>query len=494
DASTNPEGVRVTVVDAVTSDESAPVSAAPTTDLLGMELTFASTVPVGSTLTIVGLTDLAGNPLFPVDGFALEAETGTALGFDASTEARAVQGARNDTITLEFDAPLGPWDLLDRSRLSMVESPSGDPIDLSSSSLQQTSPTTLVVTLTSGSIDQLESGATYQVTLTSDPSSPIATSQGVELVGSIQTSALAVVGDISQGPTAASFAVVDSLDARQVVVVFDEAVFPSAAAALAEYSIGATSPTSATLVGDRAVRLTFASPVSVGSFVDVTATAAVDASQNAASGTLSLAVQADVDAPVITGATADIVPGAALDLVTVTFDEPLDPTLARSPTSYAVTSVGGGTVAFVTYDEETLTTTLAMDGLIQGETLGIQVDAASDLAGNALTAPISTTATVDGDDVPPAIVSAMVDRFSDPTGRTVLVLFTEPVRPVFVTSASAWSSTGAENVQAVELVAPDRLLMQLDGALAPSSVLSVVAGVIDEPGNVAGVLSVDPAD
>ncbi|MEL6905585.1 MAG: hypothetical protein AAFP22_09275, partial [Planctomycetota bacterium] len=470
DASTNPEGVRVTVVDAVTSDASAPVSAAPTADLLGMELTFASSVPVGSALTIVGLTDLAGNPLFPVDGFALEAETGTPLGFDASTEARALQGARNDTITLEFMAPLGPWDVLDRSRLSMIESPSGDPIDLSTSTLEQTSPTTLVVTLTSGAVDQLESGATYQVTLTSDPSSPIASRQGVELVGSTQTSALAVVGDVSQGPTAASFAVVDALDAREVVVVFDEAVFPAAAAVAAEYSIGAATPTAATLVGDRAVRLTFASPVTVGSFVDVTTVAAVDASQNAASGTLSLAVQADVDAPAITGATADIVPGAALDLVTVTFDEPLDPTLARSPSSYTISSVGGGSVAFVAYDEETLTTTFGMVGLIQGETLGIQVDAASDLAGNALAAPISTTATVDGDDVPPAIVSGMVDLFSDPTGRTVLILFSEPVRPVFVTSPSAWSSTGAENVQGLELVAPDRLLMQLDGALAPTSV------------------------
>ncbi|MEO0660954.1 MAG: hypothetical protein AAFZ87_05410, partial [Planctomycetota bacterium] len=269
----------------------------------------------------------------------------------------------------------------------MIESPSGDPIDLSTSTLEQTSPTTLVVTLTSGAVDQLESGATYQVTLTSDPSSPIASRQGVELVGSIQTSALAVVGDVSQGPTAASFAVVDALDAREVVVVFDEAVFPAAAVTAAEYSIGAATPTAATLVGDRAVRLTFASPVTVGSFVDVTTVAAVDASQNAASGTLSVAVQADVDAPAITGATADIVPGAALDLVTVTFDEPLDPTLARSPSSYTISSVGGGSVAFVAYDEETLTTTFGMVGLIQGETLGIQVDAASDLAGNALAAP-----------------------------------------------------------------------------------------------------------
>jgi len=498
DAQANPAGVRYRVVHGTTMQPMVVLGAAVLDDGLGVELTVSFALANGSTVDVVGARDLAGNPLFPVEDAPIGAEVGGAPAFDGAPGVEAVTGARNDRIDVVFTAPVASWGLLDADQFEVEETGSGTPLDLSDATMAYDGDRTVSITLDGGAAaSALRSGATYDVTLTGAAAEPLRTREGEELGAPAVEAMVAVTGDVSDGPTGASTAILSATDPTSVIVVFDEAIDTSLAGQAAEYSLGGVTPAvGATVLGFRTVRVTFPVQVAVASIVEVGVGAAVDAAGNAAAGTLSLAVVEDTTAPAIASVTALSVEGYGNDLVTITFDGPVDASTVLGTWRYSMTSAGAPVrVGPVQYDDQTNSVTAIVSDVLDGRAVTVSVESGvRDVAGNAAAAALDGTATATGDAVTPAISSAFVNVAEEATGARIDVLFSEPVDAASIGQISDWTTSDGTSVVEVEVITLDRVAIHLDGPLDPDATLTVGLGARDLAGNVAGDLSVDPVE
>lgn len=497
DAQANPTGVRYAITDGLVLQTPTVLGAAVLDDGLGVELTLSFALSNGSTVDVVGARDVAGNPLFPVLDAPIGSEAGGAPAFDGAPDVEAVTGARNDRIDIVFDAPVARWGLLDPDQFTVEATGSGAPLDLSDASLTYDGDRTVSIELASGAAGYaLQAGSTYDVTLTGAAGEPLRSREGEELGGAASEAMIAVTGDVSDGPTGASAAILSTTDPTSVLVVFDESIDPAFASQAAEYSLGGVTPaSSATVLGFRTVRVTFPVQVAVASIVEVGVGAAVDTAGNASAGTLSLAVAEDTTAPAIASVTALCVEGYGNDLVTITFDGPVDAASVAGSWRYAMTTAGNPVrIGLVQYDDQTNSVTAQVSDVEDGRALAVSVTGVRDIAGNAAAAALTGSATAAGDASVPAIDSAFVNLGEDATGARIDVLFSEPIDGASIEQTSDWATSDGTSVVGVEIIAPDRVAIRLDGPIGPGATLTVALGARDFAGNVAGDIAVDPVE
>jgi hypothetical protein len=496
--STNPTGARFAVYTSGATLRGYPTGSTVLDDGLGVQLSFPFTVDLTDTLDVVGITDLAGNLMFPTLTRVIDAEDTQAPSQGSAPVLTAITGERNDTVAIEFAVPMASWRLTDAAQYTLQENGGGDVIDLTGSQFSYDGATTLTIVLSSTAAASLQAGTTYDLVLEVDAQNPLRTAQGVALAAPSSELGALVVGDITNGPTqGASRALLDPSDVNSILVVFDEAVTESAAETAAAYDYDSGNvAVSAELISPRVVRATFGVVIAAGDIVEVTTSAAVDLAGNAAGATLSLAVDDDQAAPVLTLVAGEIVEAAGYDFVRIRFSEMPDLATALTASSYTVVdSRGNLQVRGVSFNSSEIEVSLIVPDLLDGDSITVEVDGVTDVAGNLPGSPLSLGGVVGGDNVAPTLTNAYVNALLDTTGLVVDVELSEAVAVAFAGNVSNWSTTGSATVTAAEMVGADHVRLTLSVALGATEEIVVAAGLADLAGNAAlSTQSIDPTE
>jgi hypothetical protein len=495
DAVSNPAGVKYIVTDAATGAPLAPVSVAEVDGGLGVVLSFGAVIDPASTVDVVGLVDLAGNVLFPVLASALEAEV-TDVPAISTVTFLAVEGTDNDQISVTFNHPMSAWGITSSDSYSCTDSAAGV-VPLTDATFSFDGADTVTINLAAASNVDLQSALSYELTLEASPTRPLRTKWGTVLPISSASPLTAVTGDVSAGPSPiTSLAIVDPSSTENAFVIFSESVEAVAAVDPLNYTYGGgTVATSAVLVDPRVVQVTFAGvTVAPANSVDVNALV-VDTAGNASTGVVSLAVTADTTVPTITSSTAVIAPGFGGDYVDVAFDEALDPATATLSGNYVLTN-GSETLRLlgVIHDSEANSVRLLVDDMPEGATIITTVQGIADFAGNGFAAPVASPAVAGGDVTTPGISGGVINFWWDAAGTTVDVRFSEDVDYSFAEVFANWSTSGTVTVTATEAIGIDHVRLTLSAPLGPGETVELQAGLSDAAGNVAGSLSIVPAD
>lgn len=487
DAVNNPLGVRFEVTDPTTMQVSLPVSATVVDRGLGVVLTYAAAIDPAATVNVIGARDLAGNSFFPVIDQPITPVDATfpdTLGTVPTFT--AVQGVDNDQIVVIFDAPLASWKVTDPAHYSLFDVDAGAAVDLTGAKFEFDGDRTVTITLGTASGADAVAAHQYDLTINVVAGDPIRSIQGVALAGASTSSGINVDGDNADGPAqAGTVAFTDPSDPNAVFVVFDETVDPTAAATAAAYDYNTgTFATSAVLVDDRAVRLVFPSAVTAGGTLDVSAAAAIDTAGNVAAATLSLAVVQDTTAPFVVTSGSAIQNGLGGDLITLTFDEVLETSAGLAAEDFVV-EVGGvpQRVGAVLWESQTLTATLLVQDMADGQIADVTISNVSDLAGNQPAAPLVVNVVITGDSTAPAIVTAFVNDAVGQAGQTVDVLFSEDVLSAFVLAGGNWTLSDGETVTFAEMMETNAVRLTLSGELDAGATLTLAAGLEDYAGN-----------
>ncbi len=496
DAASNPAGVKYTVTDAGTGAPIQPVSVAEIDGGLGVVLSFGAVIDPASTINVVGLVDLAGNVLFPVLASALEADVADVPAISTVTFL-AVEGTDNDQISVTFNQPMSAWGITSAESYSCTDStPSAVPLTDATFSFDGVD--TVTIDLAAASNVDLQSALNYQLSLETSPTRPLRTKWGVVLPISSTSPVTAVTGDVTTGPVpASSQAILDPSSVNNAFVIFSESVDAAQAVIPTNFTYNGTVADAAVLVDPRVVQLTFpagAGAVAPAGVVDVNA-AVVDTAGNASSGAVSLSVTADSTVPTITSTTAVIAPGFGGDFVDVAFNEALDPATTTVTANYDVTS-GGAALRLlgVIPDSEGNSVRLLVEDMPEGATIVATVQNIADFAGNALAAPVASPAVAGGDVTTPSISGGVVNFWWDAAGTTVDVRFSEDVDYSFGEVLANWSTSGIATVTAAEAIGIDHVRLTLSAPLGAGETVDLQAGLTDSAGNVAGSLSISPAD
>lgn len=488
DGTTNPYGPRYELVDAVTSDVSLPTAATVEDDGLGVVLTYPVDVDPADTVNVVGTRDPAGNTMFPAMGVAPAAfDAGEPTATGAAPAPNAVAGVDNDRITFTFDRPVASWRATDPANYTVTDDVTGNPLDLTDADITFDGVQTVTIEFGSASGASFLSGRTYTVELVGG-ADVLRSAQGVELSGTTQWSSLAVVGDVTQGPTqGGTTAFRDPADGDALFVVFEETLDPASAETAAAYDLnGGNLALSATLVDPRAVRVVFGTAVTPGDTLDIAPAGAVDTAGNAAAGTISVAVTDDVSAPFVASSAAVVQVGLGGDEVRVTFDELLDVGSGLRPQDFVLTEAGRTLrVGYVLWDSQATTARVFVEDLPEGGTVDVTIAGAVDLAGNAPASALTTAVVVSGDATAPDVEVAYVNGAIGTPGTVVDVLFTEAIKPAFVTTGASWTSSDGATLVDARMLDAGALRLTFDAPLDPAATLTLAAGLEDLAGNLA---------
>lgn len=498
DAGLNPFATRFAVRDSGGQLRGYPHTANVVHDGLGVELSYGFQIALTDTLDAIGVTDLAGNVMFPAMDVPIAAADPTVPGHGPAPEVTAVSGERNDTVVIRFNVDMSPWRITDPANYVVATNPGGQAVDVGASDVAWDGGDTVTITLSGSNVQAAES---YDVTLEADAENPLRSDRGMAIPG-LDVATVAVDGDTAVGPTqVASQALLDVTDANSLIVVFDEAVDEAAAENPLEYDYdGGNVAVDAELLGPRVVRLTFLVPVSDGGpALVVGQTSAVDLAGNDPGGDLTLAVAADTLHPLLATADGLIEVGRGGDEVVVTFNEQIDLVTGLNAANYTVTngSVLDLAGASLTWDSVASAVTIHLpDGaeLDVTQPLTVGVAGVRDVAGNAMPAPAALGGTITGDSAAPALDLAWTNYQADGFGTLVEVLFSEDVDTAFVGEAANWSTSGAGTVDDVTVVAADHVRLHLDQPLLGGETVDLAAGLEDLARNAAGALSAEPID
>ncbi|QDV07786.1 hypothetical protein Poly30_33190 [Planctomycetes bacterium Poly30] len=496
DASSNPAGVRYGQVDSVTSVETFPVAATSLDGGLGVLIEYASPIDPSGTLNVVGLTDLAGNLLFPVLGLPIATQQNAPPAQSSAPALTADSGVDNDSLLVQFSTPMSGWRLLEPSQYTLRETGSGTVIDLSQARFTRIGLDAVQVELRGPTLPEFDASLTYDLELNVDPNDPLRTEHGVAIGAPDLAASVSVSGDVTQGPTqVGSLALIDPTDANSAIVVFSETVDMLSALDAAGYTFNGSTALSISEYSARAVRATFNVPVTLGGTLEIQNTAAVDSAGNPAGGLISLAVTQDTTAPSIAGVSASVAPGFGGDQVVLTFDEELDPAQATDRFRYTLMA-GGQTlrIASALYSSNDFSVTLACEDLEDGATIEASVNGVGDLSGNVPVGALSDSAMATGDSDAPQIATAYVNLAANASGRVIDVLFSESIDTSFVDDSYRWSTNAFSSVLGVEVLAPDHVQVLVDVPLLSSDELILAPGLEDPAGNQAPELSVDPIE
>ena len=466
----------------------AATSATEAVDHMGVELVFGFAVLAGSdTLDLAGVTDLAGNSMFPVSQHAVAVEDGTSVDLDTvNSNLTSVAGEANDTIELVFTTPPSRWNLLSVSNYTI--SLLGTPLNLNGATLSYDGNLTVTIALGASGSPNLQTGATYDVDI-----SALTSVQGV--AGAAISESIAAGGESVPPSLPAGLTRLDaSSPTDSVLIQFSEAVDLASAENTAHYDLnGGANPDSVTRVGLSTVRAVWNGGVVLGDTVNASV---ADLAGNV--GVVSRAVSAaDLQGPLVVSVDGLSVSGAGLDTVTVVFDKPVDPTSALDPSNYGVTNgsalVIGGSI--LTFDSSTNSVTIHLQpGVELDPTLGltVHVQDVGDHAGLVMNPPANVGGAVTGDLSAPAFEAAFVNYRADVLGLSVDVRFSEDVPAAFVSNPANWSLNGGQAVQSVTLQSGTHVRLFLDLPLSSGDELELTA-LPDMAGNESGTISIAPS-
>lgn len=469
---------------------------------LGVRLSYGFVIALSDTLDVIGLTDQAGNTMFPSMATPIAAEDATAPALDAVTIplATAVSGERNDTLVVTFNTPMSPWQVTNPANYQVVTNPGGVTIDVSGSTFAWDGNDTLTITLDALSDNDLQASAFYDVALLVG-GDPLTSAQGVPIAAQDDDN-VGVDGDTTNGPSqGGSLAVADTGDPNSLLVIFEEAVDEAAAETAANYDLNSGNiAQTATLVGPRVVRVGFLVPVAAGS-LDIAQPSAKDLAGNETALGMTLGVVSDTAPPNLLDVSAAIGVGAGGDRVMVQYSEQVEVATAQDRDNYVVTNgapldLSG---ASLSYDSVTATVTIALpSGVELNPASSVQVDVlgVADVAGNVIGTVVSLSeSSIGGDSTPPSVAQAFVNYAEDGFGSVVDVRFDEDVDVAFAGNLGNWSATGASSVTGVEVIDGDHVRVTLDALLGPGDELVVASGLPDTAGNVTVAdLHIDPVD
>lgn len=486
DAGTNPDGTRYVLRDSGGVLRGHATTASIEDDGLGVRVGFGIVVAPTDTVDVIGVEDLAGNPLFPAMTVATVAEDLTLPSLDAGfSTLLTVEGDRNDVVTVVFDRPLSPWRLLEPSNYALVDGVT--PVELDDATFAFDGDRTVTITLPDG-VDLLN-GTGYDLTV-----DQVRTAQGIQRVVPETEVAIAAGGDVAVPLVLGSGVRVDPLDANSLLIQVDEAVAVAEAETAANYDYNTgTLADSSQRIGPRTIRATFAGPPTVGFPIDVTVT---DLAGNTVLYTRSVTA-ADAAAPLIVNVSGTAVANRGGDFVTVRFSEPVDPDTALDASHFAVHNNGGFldlSSASFEFDSVNLAVVIRLG---EGEELDVgtgvtaTITGIADFAGNAI-GSVVVGGTVSGDNTAPTIASSFVNLRNDPASRVIDVLFSEDIDEAFVETLTNWSASGAQAVTAATLVDPSHVRIELASPLGALDTLNLVAGVEDLARNAAGALVTTP--
>jgi len=465
-----------------------PVGVVVSADAMQVDLDFSVTVVAGShTLDLRGITDLAGNQLFPVLGMPILAEDPTpptlALGLSTGL---TVAGEENDQLAAVFDRDMSPWGMQDAANYSLTLA--GSPVDLSRATLSFDGARTVTFKFNGLGAADLQTAGSYALS-----ASGLSSLWGVPIAGA--SADTVVAGGDSTVPTidVGRLRLDASAPTNSVLVELSEAVRGDDATDETAIDISGVNPATAVQVGRRTTRATFGS-VSVGQTVDI--------SMRDLAGNLGLASQLivgqDVAGPAVSAVSGLVQPNAGGDRVIVQFDRPVQSGTALDWHHYTATQ--GATVldlstATPRYDS---TSNSVHFILAEGQDLqdGVQVHVTAtgvtDLAGLVMT-PADSLGNTTGDSDAPSLVSAYVNYREDIQGYMVDVLFSEDVDPILAILPVNWLSSGGQTPLSVTQLSGNSVRVTYATPLVGGETLSSL-GLMDLAGNASGALNITVAD
>ncbi len=487
DASTNVAGSRYDLYDSGASFRGRPIAATVLDDGLGVRLSYGFIVAPSDTLTVMGISDLAGNYMFPVSGMALSAEDASEPAHDpVATPISAISGERNDTLEVRFDVPMSPWGIEDPTNYSVsdgVHTP-----DLSTATFAFDGDRTVLITLDSTTADSFHFGRSYDIVVDG-----LRTAQGVELSGPISDLGVATAGDNVSPTIGVSDVRVDPSTLNSVIVTADEALDPTTAETAGNYTYNTVNvATAAEMIGPRSVRVTFAVQPTAGFDLDFSV---ADLATNASGALTRTVAGAEANTPLLVSVSGESVPGDGGDTVTVVFNEPLDPDTATELGNYTVTNGTAKSLAdaLAVYDSTTTSVIIYLASGVEldvSQTVRVAVANVTDPSGNAMSAtPVELGGTVTGDSTAPGVQVCYVNFREDTGGYDVEVLFDEDVDATFATDIFNWTCSGGQTVIDVQRIAGDHVRVLMLSAPAPGDQIEIAAGLPDSAGNTAGAIS-----
>lgn len=488
DSSANPSGL--SYYEVYTSGsvlKGTPVAATVDADGRGVVLTFPFAVLAGSdTLDARGVQDLVGNPMFPADGVAVATEDAAEPALSTGVSVlSAVSGESNDTVTVVFDRDVSSWQLLDPANYTVTGGPTT--IDLSTATFEQTAGDTVVIDLDGSGSGDLEYNQNY--TLTVDGVTSV---QGVAMSAS-DAEVILVDGDSVAAAFPAGRVRIDAQDANSVIVELDEAIHPLDAVDTAKIDISAANPTSATLLGPRTLRATFASPPSVGQTLQFTNLRDRAGNQ----GTIDIAIAtAAVSGPLVSSVAGTIEPGTGGDVVRVEFNQPFDTSTAFDAGVYTVTNGSELNLsgAFFSLDSATPAVNIHLpEGTELDPAAGfsVEIDGVANHDGITMSPPAVVGGSVTGDIQPPDANGSFVNQRESISRRVIDIRFTEAVDGTVPLDPLSYSVSGGNSVVSVEELADGVYRLTVDIFFDESETISI-SGVTDLAGNTAGTLVFTP--
>jgi hypothetical protein len=491
DVNTNPTGARYILRDNTGTIRGYAIGAVAQDSGLGVAVSFGLQVNVDDTIDVLELTDLAGNPMFPALSVPSVAEDLTIPSLDTGITAfTGVSGENNDFITVKFDRPMSPWQLLAPGN---YVANGVNPVNFTNADYSFDGTDTVTITLKSGNAYDILSGTggTYNLGVNN-----VWSAQGTQRTTVDGDIGITAVGDTTPPGVLIGKVRLDPMVANSLLIEFTEAMSPYSAALPGNYDYnGGNIATGAQLLGARVARATFAVTPQVGQNL---ALSVDDLSGN--TGNVTRAVTAaDTQAPVIVSVAGTSTPGWGGDLVVITFDEPVPAGGAELLSHYTI-KTGSTTLtltnATATYSSITNAITIHLPGgqeLDATQPLTVTVTGVSDFAGNVMPAPVQTGGPVTGDTTPPSFKSAFVNLVQDPSAKTIDVLFSEDVDQTFASTSTNWHCSGGEVVQSVTMLERNHARLVINTPLGPFDTLSIT-GLPDLAHNVAGMLAINPVE
>ena len=488
DASTNVDGTRYAVRDSGGALRGYPSTATVLDDGLGVRLGFGFVINAGDTIDVMGATDLVGNYMFPKLTLALDTESAAEPALNlGGTPLVAISGEQNDTIEIVFDRRMNPWGILDPANYDI--STGGSSLDLTRATFEFDGNQTVSITLDGIGADSLQAASQYDFSV-----SNLRSDQGVQMSAPDTALTINVTGDITTGPVVGTTDVrLDRANPDAILVFADEALDPTLAEDEGRWNWNSgTFPTSATLIGPKTVRLTFASNPTAGTPL---AYDVVDLAGNNGGASFRTVQAFETSAPVLLSTAGTAVAGAGGDYISVVFNESVELSTGLNVGGYTATN-GGVTIPLTGsgawYDSSLNAVNFYLaEGyeLDATQVFSVTVAGVADHSGNAMPSPVSLGGNIVGDTTtPPGILGAFTNYREDVTGLLVDVQFDEAPEETFVTNQFNWTVTGASG-QVVLGVLPiqgdsDVYRVVLSGALAAGEELEIAAGLPDLAGNV----------
>ncbi|TDJ66364.1 MAG: hypothetical protein E2O39_16580 [Planctomycetota bacterium] len=516
DSVTNPFGTRyaVRIGDGGPNDgdlRGYPSIATVHDDGLGVTLEYGFLIDPSDKVDALGVTDLAGNYMFPAIGVVPVVADADAPDLDGSSTFGITSGERNDTIVVDFTEDMSPWRLLDPSNYT-VELSGGAELDLSGARIEWDGAQAVVLDLRGTPVVNLLQGVDYDITVNVDPSDPIRTAQGVELTAAISDTNVMASGDTTIPVIGVSDArIVVTMppeDSNRVVLFFSEAVDRAAVEVAANYVLDGQVPQFALMIGPRTALLQWPLPtdVNVGGLLTISGDSIVDLAGNLSPtgpGDVTVALTVDVTSPLIAGTDGQAVANAGGDWIEVRFDEQVIPSTALDSFNYTLTNgaVIDLTAAQFTYRSSDAAVLIRLPEGLEldaAQPISIGVQGVSDFVGNEIQATITVGVSLNGgsDTTPPSIAEAFVNWREDPLGETVDMLFSEDVDTAFMGDPGNWTISGTGTVPSIDSVTivSDRYArFRLSGPIGSDHTFEITS-LADLANNVADTITFDPHD